>query len=392
LLKGSDARSTFLFAALAFLALNFAFLIDGTRLAKEKQADKLVNHDKKLGSWWLAKAYVDRKKCPEIVLLGSSQMGAFQFADAQFFKRTVDYTGDRSADYLAYELKKKLGIKADAFVAAMPGALISDDFLIVRALCEGDPSPKLFILGISPRDLIDNNCPSVMGTEPFEYFSHAARLDDCIDLYCPKFWDKANWTLKQTAQLPDLRGSAEEFAFAAHQFFAPEKGAKAMRDIGQAPLFQKIEPGQLVLKPDENPVFTDNTDEYAGRYKNPFPTGLNKQLVFLAKLLNYAKERGIRVMVVGMPLTAQNQALLPDKFWNFYRHQIASISLETGAHWIDLASCPTFQHGDYSDCVHLNGFGGMKLCEVIAHEVSKYTDVVEALKIESPNQLKISQK
>ena len=392
LLKRIDARSTFVVAALAFFALNCAFFMEGQRAARVKQTDKLLNHDKKLGSWWLAKAYVDRKKCPEIVLLGSSQMGAFQFADAQFFKRTVDYTGDRSADYLAYEFQKELGVKADAFVAAMPGALISDDYVIVRALCDKNQHPKLFILGISPRDLIDNNCPSVTGTEPFEYFSHAAHLDDCIDLYCPKFWDKANWFLKETAQLPDLRGSTDDLASTAHQMFAPPQEAKAIRDIGQAPLFQKVDPGQMVLKPAEKPVFTDNTEEYAGRYKNPFPGGLNKQLVFLDKVMHYAKENGIQFVLVGMPLTSQNQALLPDKFWNFYRREIARIASENGAHWIDLSSYPAFQHDDYSDCVHLNGFGGIKLCQVLAHAVAQCNDVVEALKVESPNPVKISQK
>jgi len=392
LLKSINARSTFVVAAVAFIALNFAFFMEGKRASEASRTDKLLNHDKKLGSWWLAKAYVDRKKCPEIAVLGNSQMGALQFADAQYYRRTVDYTGDRSLDYLTSVLQKQLGIKTDAFFAAMPGALISDDYVIARALFTKDQHPKLFILGISPRDVMDSTCPSAMATEPFQFFGHVAHLSDCLDLYCPKFWDKANWVLKEVVQLPDLRGSTDDLASTAHAFIAPPEEAKAIRDIGKAPLFTKVEPGQLFLKPDEKVVFEDNTEEYKARYKDPFQPGLNKQLVFLDKLMRFANDNGIQLVIVGMPLTAQNQAMLPDKFWNFYRQEIARISAANGAHWIDIASDPAFQHGDYSDCVHLNGFGGIKLCQVLAQAIGKCESVVEALKVETRNSVKISQK
>jgi hypothetical protein len=97
-------------------------------------------------------------------------------------------------------------------------------------------------------------------------------------------------------------------------------------------------------------------------------------------------------MVVSLPLTPQNRALLPQQFWTLYRDRLRQLCCQSDAHWLDLSQSTAFGQHDYSDCVHLNGFGGMKLCREVAFGVTACKPVLEVLKTKSPNPIKISQK
>ena len=137
----------------------------------------------KIGSWWLAKAYYAEATPPDIVVLGSSQLGALQGADAYVFDRRVDITGDHRSYVLEGDLRGFLNKRFRVLVGGLPGMMISDQLVISRALFSKQFKPQLVAICFSPRDFIDNTCSSPVRTEPFMFFARYAHLESLGDLF-----------------------------------------------------------------------------------------------------------------------------------------------------------------------------------------------------------------
>jgi hypothetical protein len=97
------------------------------------------------------------------------------------------------------------------------------------------------------------------------------------------------------------------------------------------------------------------------------------QMGFLQKLLARCQERGIKVVLVNMPLTDINRDLLPPGFYNdVFRPRVREIAKETGqAEFIDLGDAREFNYVDYWDTSHLNNLGGHKLLRYIVPAVKE---------------------
>lgn len=109
----------------------------------------------------------------------------------------------------------------------------------------------------------------------------------------------------------------------------------------------------------------NSLDEYRGRYRNIADKDLSVQLGFLKKTLDVCGERGIKVILVNMPLTQANRQLFPDHFYRRFREQIQRISARPGVKMIDLGENEEFVRQDYWDTTHLNHGGGYKLLKHI---------------------------
>jgi hypothetical protein len=102
-------------------------------------------------------------------------------------------------------------------------------------------------------------------------------------------------------------------------------------------------------------TISDLSNCYRSAY-NPFKQNeYNTQLKYFQCFLNTCKSRGVRVLVVNMPLRRDSFALMPPGFYDKYLDDVLSLSTECGASFANFNNDQRFQYDDFIDQVHLSG-------------------------------------
>jgi hypothetical protein len=125
--------------------------------------------------------------------------------------------------------------------------------------------------------------------------------------------------------------------------------------------------------------FRDNTAEYIERYSKPDLQTYRTQFYFLAKLAHLCQKERIELVIVNMPITKQNIAILkPEKYLD-YIVALRNFAQMWGmrACW-DLNDFTVYNQGDYHDFVHLNAFGGAKFFDYLTERLSAETETRNA--------------
>lgn len=328
-------------------------------------------------SWWLARKWLQQPAAPDVVLFGSSQMGsAMVSADAKHLYEVVDALTHRRAVTLEDELKNRFGHRVNVFSLASPGAMCSDAFMASSALFKDGMKPKLVVIGVSPRDFIDNTMPYPAATEPYKFYS--------------QFVDPG-----------PLTKHSYDGAFAWLQYSMESLPCKKLGAFIQTSMTSPTTPGDIKGKPNTAlaaimgggdavpgkwrvpavipPMWADNTKEYKLRFRNPHPQVYVAEKAYFEAFLSKMQREGVAVLVVGMPSLAMNRALLPDSFWNEFRRHLSVTTQAHGAEWLDLTDSAVFQKSDFLDTVHLNAQGGEKLFSTVAAQIHDRDHLSSAL-------------
>lgn len=381
----------------------------GLALLPPQPADKLdekavvltekVLSEGKPSSWWLARTYLTNP-LPAVVVCGSSQIGGLQAADANTTGKVIDFVADHHCPTLENALAARVGGSPYVFLSALPGAMISDHFAIARALYS-QAAPPVVVVTVSPRDFIDNTLPCAGSTEPYRFFSRYSKMDKYTNLAYNEPWARFSYAVSNELPvrklLPPLQAVLASLApepepdpesesaapssssSSSSQLSAPSANAGEQLKFVMGGYEGNLKPGQAVVEPNMPRIFVDNTRDYRRRYKNTHPAAYDVQMSFFGDFLNYLKERGVKVLVVGMPLTACNRDILPPAFWQDFRGKVNSVCQANQAEYLDLSASPDFGRDDFCDTVHLNAWGGTKLAEHIAAAISERQTLREAL-------------
>lgn len=378
------AGSSFLAAAILFAVVNIALiprLGDWTSPVEQAFAPggKALSMERTF-TWWVTKAYIERATAPDIVLMGSSQMGSATFAaDARQQMRVLDFVVDRTGSTLAAKLADRLGGEPAVFNWSMGGAMVSDAYMIGRSLFHDGRRPKLVVIGLNPRDFIDNSLTYPGITEPFRFFSQFVDAGPLTAVAIPDFFPRFEWYWERLTPLRRLKPPApREPALVGGSGPAAGAGNQLLRGVSGGA--GEVAPGQWLLPANMPYIFVDNTREYTRRYKNANPPIYRGEIVFFREFLKLMQERGIKVLVVGMPSLSTNRALLPAAFWQGWRQEVASACAEHGARWHDLTDSSRFEMDDFLDTVHMNAYGGDKLFSIVAGDITGSPDMVAALR------------
>jgi len=113
-----------------------------------------------------------------------------------------------------------------------------------------------------------------------------------------------------------------------------------------------------------------SVNEYKGRYlpinKKKWPVEVD----CLKQIIAYCQDKKIPLVIVNMPLTQRNLAVLPQDFRDQYEKTIKSICTpkpgDTNLSFIDLRNDTRFALSDFRDTVHMRSSGGTKLADLIA--------------------------
>jgi hypothetical protein len=341
-----------------------------------------TNGHNKPWTWWLAREYMKQDKAPDVVLFGSSQMGSAMCAsDAQHLFQVIDALTHRRAATLEDEVLARTKNKVSIFSLASPGAMCSDALMASRALFSSKLTPRIVVLSLAPRDFIDNTMPYPAATEPYRFYSQYTSPGA---LLTSSYVDAMSWLQFGIDSLPfkKLGGYLQATVNYCGQpagkkltaaEIETEKSAKAG---GTAPM-AAILGGSAVPNTWNVPanipkdLWADNTREYKNRFRNPNTPVYACERKFYSQFLQDMRNRGVKVVVVGMPSLPMNRALLSPSFWQEFRSMLSSQCTEYGASFLDLTDNPMFIKSDYLDTVHLNAWGGQKLFASIAEHISK---------------------
>jgi hypothetical protein len=110
--------------------------------------------------------------------------------------------------------------------------------------------------------------------------------------------------------------------------------------------------------------------DYRARYASFNGEQFSKQCAFLQRLVETTKQKQIKLLLVNMPLTESNIALMPAPLYSNYLRFLHSISHTYKVPFIDLQHNSQFDQTCFYDIAHLNNIGGDRLSLVFSKLIS----------------------
>ncbi|MBU6455336.1 MAG: DUF1574 domain-containing protein [Cyanobacteria bacterium REEB67] len=376
---------------------------------------RLVYHPDQLSSpyrSWIYAAVADYPVSgpkPDIVILGSSLMvAAVNDGDATTLGQNIDATTHHRSITLERALacgeptatKKKQNkaappVRTQSF--AIGGQMASDAYAILRALFGQESSqesslndykasikkrfvkPKLIVWGIAPRDFLDATFLDPYSSTTVTYLDKISSNHDALGTRKPYFWheiehfcDLICYSYDQREHLLVVQKDLiyrllADMGLVSRADLGTVKTPQELLRIARRELPEDNGINQWVVKPQTSPItqFEDNSKEYTARYK-PYKEKLfNSQLDYLQKFLLLAKGLGIKVVLVNMPLTPDNMALIPEGRYGEYLSKVQALSSQSQARFIDLNRDRIFTRQYFNDPVHLNGYGSQRFFTMV---------------------------
>jgi len=346
-------RTAALWAVVAFAVVNV-----GLWLAAGE--DRAASRDLWSGSGSIDLAVNDFKQLerrPTVVLLGSSlMMFPFWTMDAERDPKVADIFHHHESVELEHQLSG-LGYKnPSVFSFAIFGQMASDAYIYVEEYLKGDRKPDYLVFGIAPRDLSDHDLASPTATFTFKRLVGLSNFARYAPLYLPGWQEQAEFLFSHVCYFYGKRWRLQqEVDKATHKIYktlgtaAPGKGSAPDAQSG------------FMMAGTAEQRWENSLKEYRRRYRNIGERDLSVQFGFVSRLLQVCRERGIKVILIDMPLTKANRDLLPPDFYARFRSQLAGLTGSYGARFLDLGDAPEFTVQDYWDTSHLNHHGGHKL-------------------------------
>lgn len=345
------------------------------------------------GDFWTNPALIDlaikeykaQKPPANVVLLGSSlMMFPFWAMDASFDPKIADIAHYHKSVALQAVLEKS-GVKnSSVFSLASAGQMSSDAFLYASEFLKGDTKPEVVVWGIAPRDFADDNVKSPMATVSFTQIVNLHNFSSYAKTFLPRFEDKAEFIASHSCFLYGRRWrfqkeadrTLEKISAAIARVFVANAGA-TVGGVGlslpKSASTQDLGISALLAGTAEQRWET-STREYRGRYKNIAERDLSVQMSCLDNTLKLCQERGIKVVLVNMPLTKLNQGLMTAGFYQRFNQQVKTLASAYGKDvtLVDMTNQSQFHESDFWDTVHMNHIGGSKLIGGILPAIRSY--------------------
>jgi hypothetical protein len=332
-------------------------------------------------AWWAVQDLRAQKRA-DVAIFGSSLMlAALNDGDSTYVNRPFDAVMHHRAFYLEHLLEDKLEKPVSTASLAIGGQMASDVYALATTLFTRYPKPSAILWGIAPRDFLDSTFTNPDSSETVRYMDKVSGSTDVLSTKRRILWDRvqnfADGSFYLYGKRNDLVASALPFAKAAVQTARPDVNTDTVRTpsallaYAMKNLPEDNGVDQWRVTPySPSKVFSDNTAEYLMRY-HPFkPKVLETQLAYFEKFLAFAKQQGISVTLVNMPLTGDNLKLLPPGSYDAYLSGVQAVATKYGAQVLDFNKDGLFSRSEFADTVHLNGLGGKHFFELVSQQMA----------------------
>jgi hypothetical protein len=348
------------------------------------------NSPNKSWIWWAVDDFRKQPQAPDVVLLGSSLMlEALNGGDATYLHKPQNVSLHHKSVCLQDNLKRSTNSQIRTFSFAIAGQMASDAYVISSTLLSGKSKPTTIIYGIAPRDFMDNMLTNVTTTETFRYLSRVGDLSNIATSARPSLWEatesalgKVSFLYQHKTDLAYLQqcGIKSFLKIFAHGDLEDYRVPFELRKIAMKEMPEEIASNETLVCPYGDPPvpYLDNLNEYRQRYAHLNKQMFADQVSFLERLLKYGRAQKINVVLVNMPLTADNVATMPPGFYQNYLSTISKLASTYDSKLIDLNQQGMFNRGYFADSAHLNGLGGIRFFTLLSDALT--TDHIELRK------------
>ncbi len=334
----------------------------------------------------ISRAYIDRVvnyvvsgKKPHMVVAGSSLViFPHVLTDGYFEKVSVPVPDPiEYADFLSSYVEmahfKKLYAqtspgdvllpRASIVDLGVPSLMLSDCNLLFEKLQRNDALPETVVLLLAPRDFMDNT----------------------VALERNLFMHEINGRIT----LKELFNSGGAQQFFANIYSAMNYGANAwckqfrtggqrvalaIKKLGRKPRNETLAAGPSREEALHHFYFGDgNLSDlavYRKRYNPADHVRIEEQLHAMRKLLARLKANSVRTVVVSMPLTPENIALINKDAYSEILEGIRAACNACSVPFFTAENFGTYENSDFVDSVHLNAIGGDKFFRRLAERIS----------------------
>jgi len=371
-------RLPILSALLIVLAVNL-LLVAFNPLQKIDPDSLPVGHG---WAWWAANEYQKPDKQFDVVVFGSSaMMHPLWLGEATYRNEDVDLVVDHRSRCLEDAIKEGApGAQPNCFNFAMPGAMPSDDYMIINALFKDNKIPKLIVLTLHPRDLMDNTFGAAATSRHYKYLSRLLDEKPPLELAMPELWRRIVYYLEQSVFVKsknhDLQLLASE---QIRSYLKPillqipkcKLDDKANEDRKLAIYVDELQKGVWVAHPTAPYNFIEAIDDCRRRFKKSNQEQFENQKTWLKLCLESCKQKGIKVIIVNTPVTAMVKQLMPAGTYERHLSTIKSAAEEYNCAFLNADEKVKYGQLDYTDWIHMNGDGGIKVLQCIGASIAK---------------------
>lgn len=327
-----------------------------------------------------------RQDNPEILMLGSSLIlfpstrtdeemdGKAHRYDQWYIRHRV--SADTVPRYFSKEIEATLKQAPRVCNLGVQGSIVSDQLLILRKALEWGKRPKLVILELAPRSFLDNMHKVIRSTPVYQVLGDFASA--------PPLFQDGKVNQQALTALPGLvsyfyRVKADYRTLivniVASAMNRPMNNWEAQEGIRRNKLVTLVNP-EMEWQVSEKPLFEKYHDleMYETIYNPPDPQFFVDEKADCLRLLDLAKEAGVSVMVVDMPLSSRNRLLLAPLYQTKYRQFLEELEMERGIKVVNLAMVADINDDDFEDSAHLNAAGGKKLFAALCAAIKEQVD------------------
>lgn len=349
-------------------------------------------------SWvyWATQEFLQNKEHPQVVLTGSSlMMNPTWLQEAAHLNKDVDIVANHRTTYLESVIKKSLpGFSAQCYNFGLPGSMMSDDYMVVRALLKGDRKPGIVVIGLGPRDLMDCRFNCAASSKHFQYLERYSDTHDIIDLTMPQFWQRINFVVKEFDYFVGKKWNMQVAAGeTARQFFQPLISAITKEGplelSNEANYRLEIAKGVWIAKPSAaSYFFLDNTSEWKRRHRKTNDFLFNNQKQFLELALQTCRKEGIEPLLVNMPMLEVSKNTMHPDIYPRHMQLLKEMSQKYHCVMVDTNTLATFVTEDFTDTCHMDASGGKKLLDIIGNAIASNSQL--ASRLAAPSATKVA--
>lgn len=379
--KKNISPSAAVIAILALFSVNI-WLVGQKEYTREHRFDPHASDALSISQY--CRAHGDQ---PDIGLLGSSLVAVSSVQSSAIgANKAVDRLTHRASEYFDHALQRRLGVKSNTVCLALGGAMASDAYLVTKRALGSDLPPRALIYGISVRDFQDNMMFGVETSEAFKLFYEAEDLPDIWRLpkvtpdtklsltlasFSPLWDNRIVFSKTFESQAVGLLNRAFPILTATPVTSAASAAIAEVAKPAPPPCTMKIDGPLLPGESVDHPTADHMKEAYLMRYNPIAPSQIKTQFAYLERLLELCNKRHVPILVVNMPITPDNVAIMPPQLYDYYMMETQNLCRKHAADFRDMNTAPLNSPTNFLETVHLNPQGSTAFYDALAQAVGK---------------------